>query len=155
MKLLAGLCLMVAAGGGLSPARGQAMPASIAGTWKIVKVLPTKNVGCWDMARAKGLVGSTLRYAPHKMTWQGGDAAISEALTRTLSDRKFHDEYKFELADLGIKAGQVVELDLQHEDADVTGATTEVPGDTVLLAGPRRIVVSACGVYYSAVRVGR
>jgi hypothetical protein len=47
------------------------------------------------------------------------------------------------------------EVDLQHEDADVTGATTEVPGDTVVLAGPGRIIVSACGVYYEATRSRR
>jgi hypothetical protein len=35
---------------------------------------------------------------------------------------------------------------------DITGATTEVPGDSVLLAGPNRIVVSACGVYFEATR---
>lgn len=133
----------------------QAMPAGLAGTWKIVKVLPTKNTQCWDVERAKTLLGSTLRYAPNKLTWKGGDYAIAEAFTRTLSLRKFQDEYKVDLAEVGIRAASVQEIDLQHEDADITGATTEVPGDTVLLAGPGRIVVSACGVFYSAVRAGR
>jgi len=45
-----------------------------------------------------------------------------------------------------------VEVDMQHEDADITGATTEVPGDSVLLAGPSRIIVSACGVFFEARR---
>jgi hypothetical protein len=57
-----------------------------------------------------------------------------------------------DLAELGIRTEQVTEIDLQHEDADITGATTEVPGDTVVIAGPGRIVVSACGVFYEAVR---
>jgi len=43
---------------------------------------------------------------------------------------------------------------MQHEDADITGATTEVPGDSVLLAGPSRIIVSACGVFFEARRAG-
>ncbi len=136
-------------------ADAQALPASVAGTWKIVKILPTKNTQCWDAERARMLVGSTLRYSAGKLTWQGGDFAITEAFTRTLSLRKFQDEYKIDLADLGIRAPSVQEIDLQHEDADITGATTEVPGDTILLAGPGRIVVSACGVFYSATRVGR
>jgi hypothetical protein len=87
------------------------------------------------------------------MTWQGGEVAVPEALSRTISRRKFQDEYKVDLVDLGIHAQSVTEIDLQHEDADITGATTEVPGDTIVLAGPSRIVVSACGVFYEAVRV--
>ena len=86
------------------------------------------------------------------MTWQGGQVDVPEALTRTLSRRKFQEEYKIDLAELGIKAESVTEIDLQHEDADITGATTEVPGDTVVIAGASRIVVSACGVYYEALR---
>ena len=132
----------------------QAVPESISGVWRIAKILPTMNTQCWDAERARTLVGTMLRYKPHVLGWVGGDVPVTEALSRTLSLRKFQDEYKVDLASLGIRAGSVTEIDLQHEDADITGATTEVPGDTVLLAGPGRIVVSACGVFYSAVRAG-
>ncbi len=57
------------------------------------------------------------------------------------------------LGDLGIHAKGATEVNMQHEDADITGSTTEVPGDSVLLAGPGRIIVSACGVYMEAHRV--
>lgn len=134
-------------------AHAQAMPASIAGTWRIAKVLPTHNPQCWDAERAASLLGSALKYRPGAMTWQGTEVPIPEALTRQLSRRKFQEEYKVDLAELGIHAASVTEIDLQHEDADITGATTEVPGDTVVLAAPGRIVVSACGVFYEAVRV--
>ncbi len=134
------------------PCHGQNMPNAVVGSWKIVKILPTTNPQCWDQERARTLLGSTLHYAPGKLTWKGGDYPIAEAFTRTLSLRKFQDEYKFDLADLGIRTPSVQEIDLQHEDADITGATTEIPGDTVLLAGTGRIVVSACGVFYSAVK---
>jgi len=139
---------------GVFQARAQAMPSSVAGTWKIVKMLPTHNPTCWDESRAKTLVGSTLRYRQGTMTWQGGEVAVPEALSRTLSRRKFQDEYKVDLPELGIHAPTVTEIDLQHEDADITGATTEVPGDTIVLAAPGRIVVSACGVFYEATRTG-
>jgi hypothetical protein len=131
------------------------MPASITGSWRIVKILPTSNPQCWDADRAKSLVGTTLKYRQGSMSWQGGEVDIPEALSRELSRRKFQDEYKVDLADLGIHAERVTEIDLQHEDADITGATTEVPGDTIVLAGPGRIVVSACNVFYEAVRAPR
>jgi hypothetical protein len=137
----------------LGAARAQSMPASISGKWRIVKMLPTRNPQCWDEERAKTLIGTTLTYAPKIMFWQGGSEPITEVLTRTLSRRKFQDEYKVDLPELGTAAASVEEIDLQHEDADVTGASTEVPGDTIVLAGPGRIVVSACGVFYSAVRI--
>jgi hypothetical protein len=129
------------------------MPASVLGEWRITKILTTGNLACWDNDRAKTLVGTTLRYAPGRMTWKGGSTAISEALIRTLSGDDFLAEYKVRFPELGIHSLSVTEIDLQHEDADITGATTEVPGDTILLAGPGRIVVSACGVYFTAVKV--
>jgi len=140
---------------GLLPAcaHAQSMPASIAGKWRIAKILPTHNPQCWDEDRSRSLLGTTLVYQAGAMAWQGGAEPVTDALSRTLSRRKFQDEYKVDLPELGIAAASVTEIDLQHEDADITGATTEVPGDTIVLAGPGRIVVSACGVFYSAIRV--
>jgi hypothetical protein len=135
-------------------AQAQAMPASITGSWRITKILPTHNPACWDEDRAKSLVGSTLKYRQGAMIWQKSQVSVPEALSRILSRRKFQNEYKVDLVDLGIRTETVTEIDLQHEDADITGATTEVPGDTIVLAGPGRIVVSACGVFYEAVRTG-
>jgi hypothetical protein len=139
--------------GGFAHAHAQAVPASVVGKWRIVKILPTHNDQCWDAERAKTLLDTTLVYQPHTLVQNGEPVTITETLTRSLSRRKFQDEYKFDLAEVGINAPAVTEFDLQHEDADITGATTEVPGDTILLAGPGRIVITACGVYYAAVRV--
>ena len=147
--LLAGLAL-----GWPAAANAQAMPNSIMGSWRIVRMLSTPNPECWDEAHYKSLVGSSLRYEQGSMIWKGGTVPVPEALTRTLSRRKFQDEYKVDLTSLGVRAESVTEVDLQHEDADITGATTEVPGDTVVVAGPGRIVVSACGVFFEAVRAG-
>ncbi len=152
--ILGGILLSTLPGVG-SVAQAQSMPASITGSWRIAKILPTTNPHCWDEERAKTLLGSPLKYRQGAMTWQGGEVEIPEALSRELSRRKFQDEYKVDLAELGIHTEPVTEIDLQHEDADITGATTEVPGDTIVLAGTGRIIVSACGVFYEAVRAGR
>ena len=144
---------VVLATGGSGLAHAQQIPASILGQWRIQRILPTRNPKCWDPKHTKGLVGSTMTYRQHAMTWQGGVEPITAALSRNLSRRQFRTEYSVELAELGIASANITEIDLQHEDADITGSTTEVPGDTILLAGDGRIVVSACGVFYSATRL--
>ena len=138
---------------GASTAKAQSIPSSLSGKWRIVKILPTHNPQCWDEARAKTLIGTLMVYQDHAMVWQGGAVPVTDALARTLSRTNFQNEYRIQLPELGITASSVEEIDLQHEDADITGATTEVPGDTILIAAPGRIVVSSCGVFYAAVRV--
>jgi hypothetical protein len=140
-----------------SPAQpGERMPAQVAGSWRIVRILPTKNAACWDESQAKKLVGSTLTYRTGTMRWQGGEVPLTGVITRSQTPETFASENsdaKMQLSDLNIQSSNVMEVDLQHEDADITGSTTEVPGDSILLAGRDRIVVSACGVYYEATRL--
>lgn len=133
------------------------LPARLQGTWRITRVLPTTNNACWGRGQAEPLLGSMLTYRDDSLRWRGGSVPLENIVTRTLSDDIFQRENRgaaspASFAQLGIRSHTVTEVDLQHEDADITGATTEVPGDSVLLAGPNRIVVSACGVYFEATR---
>lgn len=135
------------------------LPSRLQGTWRIIKVLPTTNVACWEKGQAAPLLGSTLTYRDDSLRWRGGSVPLQEITTRTLTDDVFQKENRgsdspASFAQLGIRSRTVTEVDLQHEDADITGVTTEVPGDSVLLAGPNRIVVSACGVFFEATRDG-
>ncbi len=132
----------------------QAIPSMLTGTWRIVRILPTKNIQCWSIDRAKTLLGTTLRYTPYRLTSLAGKTPVTEASTRTLSLSQFQVDYNVNLADLGIFTPNVNEVALQHKDSDFTGATTKVPGDTVLLVSPTNIVISACGVFYSATKAG-
>ena len=123
----------------------------------LTRVRPTGNAGCWTAEQARDLVGSTLVYSSESMRWRGGDVPLDGIVTRDLTAAQFRKENSgakgaAEFAQLGIRSGRVVEVDLQHEDMDITGASTEVPGDSILLAAPNRIVVSACGVYMEATR---
>ncbi len=158
-SILAGLVLgSVFCCAAAAPA-GSPVPPRLQGSWRIARILPTRVVTCWDEARARQLIGSTLTYRAHTMRWRGGEVPLQDAFTRQVTADEFVRESgsgrnDANLIDLGIHARVVTEIDLQHEDADITGATTEVPGDTVLLAGPNRIVVSACNVFYEATRVG-
>lgn len=135
------------------------LPQQLAGAWRIARILAVAQGACYSARQAQPLVGSTLRYAPRSMRWRGGTVMLTGVVTHPVNSNDLKAESAVsgtgqapELAALGIPGATVVEVNLQHEDADITGATTEVPGDTVLLAAPGRIVVSACGVYMEARR---
>ena len=120
-------------------------------------MLPTTNNACWTPEQARTLIGSTLVYRETTMRWKDGAVPLQDIYTRSVSASEFQKENSGDNApatfgQLGIHAPRVTEINFQHEDMDITGATTEVPGDSVLLAGPNRIVVSACGVYFEAIR---
>jgi hypothetical protein len=136
----------------------ESLPSRLSGSWRITRVLPTTNTACWGHQEADALLGSTLTYREDTLRWRGGDVPLEDITTRRLSAAEFSKENgsgngtPASFSQLGIRTPSVVEVDLQHEDMDITGATTEVPGDSVLLAGPNRIVVSACGVFFEATR---
>jgi hypothetical protein len=100
-----------------------------------------------------------LSYSNRSMHWQGGSVPLQGVAMREVTDEQFRKENTgdngfADFTQIGIHTPSVIEVDLQHDDADITGATTEVPGDSILLAGPNRIVVSACGIYFEATRPG-
>lgn len=133
------------------------LPSRLQGTWRITRVLPTGNTPCWGPEQAQPLVGSMLSYSQNALRWKGGSVPLLDINTRTVTADEFMKENggsagAARFPQLGIHANSVLEVDFQHEDMDITGSTTEVPGDSVLLAGPNRIVVSACGVFFEATR---
>ncbi|HEV2577899.1 MAG TPA: hypothetical protein VGU25_11885 [Acidobacteriaceae bacterium] len=138
----------------VSTARAEQLPASLRGTWRITRILPTTNSGCWTREQAQSLVGTTLTYGQSSMRWRGGLVPLEDIYTRVVSAEDFSKEnaapQPASFAQLGVRAAELVEVDMQHEDAAVLPASTEIPGDSVLMVAPGRIVVSACGVYYEA-----
>jgi hypothetical protein len=133
------------------------LPRSLAGTWRITRVLPTTNSTCWSRQDAMPLLGTTLTYSRTSLRWHGGQIPVTDVSLRQLTNREFRSENSgpqspADFAQLGIYAEKVTEVDIQHEDSDVLPASTAVPGDSVLLVAPNRIVVSACGVYFEATR---
>ena len=157
MRLLLAIPLLAAST--LAAHAQERLPASVAGTWRITRILPVHTNACWTAEQAAPLLGSLLQYTPSQMRWQGGAVPLTGITTRSITSTDLAQETpggetpSLKLADLGIRAHGVTEVNLQHDDADITGSTTEVPGDSVLLAGPGRIIVSACGVYMEARRL--
>jgi len=156
---LARLVVVVAIGIEALAGGAQSLPSQLAGSWKITHLLPTHNTACWDTTQAQPLLGSTLVYGATAMRWRGGEVPLQGITMRMVTGAEFKkensgDDGAADFMQLGIRSGSVLEVDMQHEDADITGASTEVPGDSVLIAGPNRIIVSACGVFFEARRSG-
>jgi hypothetical protein len=53
---------------------------------------------------------------------------------------------------LGIKEEKVVQIVIRRPTANITGATSEIPGDSILLKDKNTIIFSVCGVYFEAKR---
>jgi hypothetical protein len=149
-------CALVAACLLLPSAVAEPVPAALTGAWRISRIVPTSNQGCWTPQHAQAFVGTTLFYTAHSIRWQGQEVHVPEVVLRPVTDADFRAETGGDsaatFAELGITAKTVMEADLQHEDMDITGGSTEVPGDAALLVAPGRIIISACGVYMEAVK---
>lgn len=133
------------------------LPRSLAGSWRITRILPTTNSTCWTRQQAQPLLGTTITYRSDLLRWHGGQIEVTDVSLREITDAEFRQENAgpetpATFAQLGIHTSKVTEVDMQHEDSDVLPASTAVPGDSVLLAGPNRIVLSSCGIYFEAKR---
>ena len=152
------LVLLLAASS--APMAGQylgSLPRSLAGTWRITRILPTTNTTCWTRQQAQPLIGTTITYRSDLLRWHGGQIEVTDISLREVTNDVFRQENAgpetpATFAQLGIHSGKVMEVDMQHEDSDVLPASTDVPGDSVLLVAPNRIVVNACGIYFEATR---
>lgn len=150
--------LLISSFAGLTTrANAEQLPASLRGTWRITRILPTTNSACWTHEDARSLLGSTLTYSQYSMRWRGGVVPLQDIDTRRVSAEEFRKENDgtpepASFQQIGVHVPALTEVDMQHEDADVLPASTEIPGDSVLMVAPNRIVVSACGVYYEATR---
>jgi hypothetical protein len=73
-----------------------------------------------------------------------------------LTAQQFHDENsgggskssQVTFAQLGIKTDHVLEIKISHPDASITGASTEIPGNTVLNKDKNTIIFSVCNIYF-------
>ncbi len=53
---------------------------------------------------------------------------------------------------LGIATPRATQITIEHPDANVTGGTTEIPGDVVILRDSNPLVFSVCNLYFLAER---
>jgi hypothetical protein len=138
----------------------QPAPKDIWGHWIVTRQLPASTISCWGEAEAQKLIGTELAYSAQSFRWKNIRTKNPTATTRALTAQQFYDENsgggsnssQVTFAQLGIKSDHVLEIKISHPDAGITGATREIPGDTVLSTDKNTIIFSVCNIYFEAKR---
>lgn len=137
----------------------QQIPQQLWGTWTITHILPTDNITCWGNKEAKSILGTRIEYSADLFRWKTHAVKNPQVTVKTYTAEEFREEYsgsgayQVSFDQLGIHAHTAEYVSIGHPDADITGGTTEIPGDTVLIKSNSRIVISVCGVYFEAQKV--
>jgi len=150
------ICLLFVA----TCANAQGIPKLIWGKWIISREIPTSGVACWGDAQAKSLLGTNLYYSSRIFRWEKTVIKNPKATEKVLNKKAFEQQYSsfearysVDLRDLGIMAKKVVVISIHHPPENITGATTEIPGDEVFVKNKNALIFSVCGVYFEAKRV--
>ncbi len=138
-------------------AGGPQVPFQMWGKWTVSKILPVKTISCWDQKQADALLGTELEYSANSFRWKDTLTKDATAKAETVTDQKFTEDHSgsgsfVNFKQLGIDADSATLITFAHPDAEITGGTTEIPGDTVLVVDPTHIVISACNMYFVAVK---
>ena len=141
-------------------ASAQDIPKEIWGKWTIRRILPTRTISCWGYPEARKLLGTEIEYSAQSFRWKDVVVKNPVAEAETLSTDKYRndnsgrgtDSSQIDFGQLGVKAASAYRITIKHPDAGITGATTEIPGDDVLVKNPTTIIVSACNIYFEAKR---
>ncbi len=136
------------------------VPPQLWGKWTITKILPTSTISCWSEKDAKAVLGTTIEYAEDRFAWQDHVTYNPHTTTSAVTSQQFAEDNSggsaggssVSFQQLGIMAPRTREITIGHSDATITGATTEIPGDTVLVVDANHIVFSLCNMYFLAVK---
>lgn len=149
---------LILATSGLAAAQ---IPRELVGKWGIERQLPTKTISCWGDEDAKKIIGSEIEYKKDSFRWK--DILIQHPAVelRTISAQQFERKNsspsvngsQISFRQLGIGTTHAKQVSITHPPAEITSATTEIPGDEVLLKDHNTIVFSVCNLYFEAKRL--
>jgi hypothetical protein len=144
----------------IRPTAAQTIPKELWGNWVVRREVSTQAVACWGEEKAKALIGTEIEYSAAIFRWDTVVKKNPIAKIKTITAQQFHAENsgrgakssQVTFGQLGIKADKVTQVEVQHPAANITGATGEIPGDTVLIKDKKTIIFSVCSVYFEAER---
>lgn len=116
------------------------------------------TITCWGAREARLLIGTEIHYEAHAFRWKQHRTESPDVVVEQLTVDEFHDQNsgggaadsQVSLKDLGIGSSEVTQVSLSHPDANLSGATNEIPGDRVFIKGRNVIVFSVCNVWFEA-----
>jgi hypothetical protein len=144
-------------------ATAQNIPQELVGKWVIQRELPTRTISCWGEKEAKAIIGSEIEYASDSFRWKHVAIKHPTVEVQVVSAEQFERENSSPSANdsqvsfrqLGIKGPEAKQVTIEHPPAEITKATTEIPGDVLLFKNRNTIVFSVCNVYFEAKRLGQ
>jgi hypothetical protein len=139
----------------------QNIPSLIWGKWIVRRELPSRTISCWGENDAKAIIGTQIEYSDKIFRWNGVVTNNPTSETKTVTADQFSNENsspssngsQVSFHQLGIVAKSAREISIHHEPANISGATVEIPGDSVLVKDSDTIVFSVCNIYFEAKRV--
>jgi len=139
----------------------QNIPQDLVGKWVIQREIPTRTISCWGEKEAKAIIGTDIEYTADSFRWKDIVVKHPTITVAIVSAEQFQRENsspgangsQVSFRQLGIDAPEMKQVSINHEPAEITGATTEIPGDEVLLKNRNAIVFSVCNVYFEAKRL--
>jgi hypothetical protein len=146
--------------GSLNSTPAQTIPNELFGRWIVRRELPAGTISCWSEKEARGLIGTVLEYSSESFRWKAVVTKNPIAEVRIVTAAQFHDansgrglhSSQVTFRQLGIKADKAMQVTIQHPMASISGATDEIPGDSMLIKDKNTIIFSVCNVYFEAKR---
>jgi hypothetical protein len=140
----------------------QNIPQELVGKWVIQRELPTQTISCWGEKEAKAIIGTEIAYTVDSFRWKHIVVKRPTVAVAVVSAEQFQRENsspsvngsQVSFRQLGIDTPDIKQVSINHAPAEITAATTEIPGDDVLLKNRNAIVFSVCNVYFEAKRLG-
>jgi hypothetical protein len=153
------LCSLVLLAGGVITA--QNIPQELYGKWTIQRELPTRTISCWDDKKDKAIFGSEIEYAADSFRWKTVEVNRPRVEVKVVSADQFERENsspsvngsQVSFRQLGIHVPEAKQVTIEHPPAEITKATTEIPGDLLLVKSRDTIIFSVCNVYFEAKRL--
>ena len=141
-------------------ATAQDIPEQLRGKWVVKRVIPTSTISCWGDRESKQLIGTEIEYSSDMFRWQDKTTTRPDVTIATVTAEQFHSENsgggaadsQVTFRQLGIQAKEAIQVSLSHPEANITGATIEIPGDSVIIKSRNVIIFSVCNVYFEALR---
>jgi hypothetical protein len=139
----------------------QNVPQELVGKWVIQRELPTRTISCWGEKEAKAIIGTVIEYTVDSLRWKHVVVKHPTVAVAVVSAEQFQRDNsspsvngsQVSFRQLGIDALEMKQVSINHAPAKITSATTEIPGDDVLLKNRNAIVFSICNIYFEAKRV--